>query len=67
MGNLILVAIIAVADKTFNICQNDRPSVMLIQLIEGNLLFPIIMNSVEVAGLNNLNTQIFIIRNKKLF
>ena len=67
MRDFILVAVIAVTDKIFNIYQDDEPSVMLIQLIKNNLFSFIIVNSVEMAKLNDLNTQIFIIRNKKLF
>ena len=40
---------------------------MLIQLIKDDLFSLIIVNLIEVAEFNNLNTQIFIIRNKKLF
>ena len=40
---------------------------MLIQLIEGNLFSFMIVNLIEVAGLNDLSIQIFIVRNKKLF
>ena len=40
---------------------------MLIQLIEDDPFSSIIMNLIEVAELNDLNMQIFIIRNKKLF
>ena len=40
---------------------------MLIQLIKNGLFFFIIVNSVKVAGFNDLDTQIFIVRNKKLF
>ena len=67
MKNFILITVIVITDKMFNICQNDEPSVMLIQLIESDLFFLIIVNSVEVTEFNDLDTQIFIIRNKKLF
>ena len=67
MKDFILIAVIAVVNKTLNICQNDESSVMLIQLIEDDLFFSMIMNLIEVAGLNNSDMQIFIIRNKKLF
>ena len=40
---------------------------MLIQLIEDDVFFLIIINLIEVAELNDLGIQIFIIRNKKLF
>ena len=40
---------------------------MLIQLIENSPFSSMIMDSVEVAELNNLNMQIFMIKNKKLF
>ena len=65
--DLVSVAVIAVINKMLNICQDGGPSVMLIQLIEDDLFFLIIMNLIEVAELNDLNMQIFIIRNKKLF
>ena len=67
MRDLVLIAVIAIVNKTLDICQNDRSSIMLIQLIEGDLFSLIIMNLIEVAGINDSDTQIFIIRNKKLF
>ena len=51
----------------FDICQNGEPLVILIQLIEGDLFSLIIVDLIGVAGLNDSDTQIFIIRNKKLF
>ena len=67
MKDFISVAVIAVVNKMFNICQNGESSVMLIQLIKGDSFSLMIVNSVEVAGLNDSDMQIFIIRNKKLF
>ena len=66
-GDLVSITVITIADKTLNIHQDGEPSVMLIQLIKNDLFFFMIVNSVEVAELNNSDTQIFIIRNKKLF
>ena len=59
--DFVSVAVIAVADKTLNICQNDESSVMLIQLIKGDSFFLMIVNSVEVTELNDSDIQIFII------
>ena len=65
--NFISIAVIAIADKTLNIYQDDGSSIMLIQLIEDDLFSLIIINSIEVAELNDSDIQILIIRNKKLF
>ena len=39
---------------------------MLIQLVEDSLFFFMIVDLIEVAGFDDSDTQIFIIRNKKL-
>ena len=67
MGDFVLIAVITVVNKTFNIYQNDRLSVILIQLIKSDSFSLIIVNLIEVTELNDLDTQIFIVRNKKLF